>query len=93
MYNTPFIVLAIFLNWYNAATRLYWYDVANDTTNVAPMVIDYLVAAMAFIADIFLTFRTTFFDQENELQIDKKIKAAVRVLQKVHHRQDLRHSL
>eukprot|EP00966_Prymnesium_polylepis_P002477 57001-Prymnesium_polylepis.2 len=30
---------------------------------------------MFFIADIMLTFRTTFFDQDNELVLDKKVIA------------------
>ena len=74
MYNTLFIVLVVCYNRFDAATGLYWYDIASGQINVVPMIIDYLVDVV-FIADIVLTFRTTFFDQENELVLDKKIIA------------------
>lgn len=65
MYNTLFIVLVVCYNRYNS-DGLYWYDRSTGELNVTPMVFDYLVDAV-FIVDIFLTFRTTFFDAENEV--------------------------
>ena len=67
MYNTLFIVLVVCYNRFDPSTGLYWYEPATDSTNVAPMVIDYLVDVI-FLIDIGLTFRTTFFDQENEVR-------------------------
>ena len=71
MYNTLFIIIVICFNKYRA-DGLYWYDAATDTLDVTPMVFDYLVDVF-FAADIYLTFRTTFFDQENELVLDRKV--------------------
>lgn len=71
LYNTLFIILVICFQKYDER-GLYWYERDWDHAYVAPMVIDYLVDLM-FVADILLTFRTTFFDQENELVLDKKV--------------------
>ena len=74
MYNTLFIVLVVCYNRFNPATGLYWYEGSTGETNALPMGVDYLVD-LVFIADIGLTFRTTFFDQENELVLDKRVIA------------------
>jgi len=71
MYNTLFLIIVICFQKYNG-DGLYWYDHATDTLDVTPMVFDYLIDVF-FAADIYLTFRTTFFDQENELVLDKKV--------------------
>lgn len=71
MYNTLFIIIVICFNKYRS-DGLYWYDASSDTLDVTPMVFDYLVDIF-FAVDIYLTFRTTFFDQENELVLDKKV--------------------
>ena len=73
MYNTLFIILVVCYNRYDER-GLYWYESAEDTLNVTPMVIDYLIDIMFFM-DIYLTFHTTFFDAENELVLDKKVIA------------------
>lgn len=72
MYNTLFIILVVCFNKYEERTGLYWYEESTDTVTWAPMVIDYLVD-LVFLADILLTFRTTFFDAENELVLDKRV--------------------
>ena len=72
MYNTLFIILVICFNRYDSNTGLYWYDATSGELNWAPMVIDYLVD-LVFLADILLTFRTTFFDAENELVLDRRV--------------------
>jgi len=71
MYNTLFLIIVICFQKYNG-DGLYWYDHATDTLDVTPMVFDYLIDVF-FAADIYLTFRTTFFDQENELVLDRKV--------------------
>jgi len=72
IYNTLFIILVVCFNKYDADTGLYWYERNTDTLNFSPMIVDYLVD-LVFLADIFLTFRTTFFDSENELVLDKSV--------------------
>ena len=72
IYNTLFIVLVVCFNKYQQSTGLYWYDASTRQVTWAPMVIDVLVD-LVFLADIILTFRTTFFDAENELVLDKHV--------------------
>jgi len=77
IYNTLFIVLVVCFNKYQSSTGLYWYEAptcegCSGTVTWIPMVIDYLVD-LVFLADILLTFRTTFFDAENELVLDKRV--------------------
>ena len=72
MYNTIFIILVICFRRFDESTGFYWYVRSTGELNVAPIVIDYLVDGI-FWADIFLTFRTTFFDAENELVLDKRV--------------------
>jgi len=72
IYNTLFIILVVCFNKYEMNTGLYWYEGNTGTLNVAPMFVDYLVD-LVFLADIALTFRTTFFDSENELVLDKRV--------------------
>jgi hypothetical protein len=79
MYNTLFIILVVCYTRYDRSTGLYWYepgtpDNPEGSLNVLPMVFDYMIDLL-FVADIVLTFRTTFFDQENELVLDKKVIA------------------
>ena len=76
MYNTLFLILVVCYNRYDPETGFYWYEAnpngGGGTLNVFPMVFDYIVD-LFFAADILLTFRTTFFDAENELVLDKRV--------------------
>jgi hypothetical protein len=70
LYNMIFLILVVCYNRYDEK-GFYWYEPNTGTLNVLPMAIDYMVDIL-FLVDIILTFRTTFFDAENELVLDKK---------------------
>ena len=76
MYNTLFLILVVCYNRYDPSTGFYWYEADPNggpgSLNPVPMIFDYIVDAF-FAADILLTFRTTFFDAENELVLDKRV--------------------
>lgn len=75
MYNSIFIPFILGYNRYNPNNaNLYYYDMERDDLVIHLLILDYLVD-LVFIADIVLTFRTTFFDQDNELVLDKEIIA------------------
>ena len=74
MYNTLFIIIVICFNRFDPNTGYYWYDRSTAQVNFAPMIVDYLVDVVFFV-DIYLTFRTTFFDAENELVLDRRVIA------------------
>ena len=75
MYNSLFIPFVLGYSRYNPNEgNLYFYDMENDHLILYCLVVDYLVD-MFFVADIVLTFRTTYFDADNELVLDKKLIA------------------